>query len=78
MDQWVTTRIGRRSSIVSYSYAATPAIAQAGRVPVAASFAMAVAAGGDGKLAANIIALTTLASIATMTIGIYALIALGH
>lgn len=44
----------------------------------AASFAMAVAAGGDGKLAANIIALTTLVSIATMTIGIYALIALGH
>lgn len=44
----------------------------------AASFAMAVAAGGDGKLAANIIALTTLVSIATMTIGIYALTALGH
>lgn len=44
----------------------------------AASFAMAVAAGGDGKLAANIIALTTLVSIATMTAGIYALTALGH
>lgn len=44
----------------------------------AASFAMAVAAGGDGKLAANIIALTTLVSIATMTIGIYALTTLGH
>jgi predicted permease len=44
----------------------------------AASFAMAVAAGGDGKLAANIIALTTLVSILSMTIGIYALTALGH
>lgn len=44
----------------------------------AASFAMAVAAGGDGKLAANIIALTTLVSIATMTLGIYVLTALGH
>jgi len=44
----------------------------------AASFAMAVAAGGDGKLAANIIALTTLVSIVSMTIGIYALTALGH
>ena len=44
----------------------------------AASFAMAVAAGGDGKLAANIIALTTLVSIGTMTLGIYTLTALGH
>ena len=39
---------------------------------------MAVAAGGDGKLAANIIALTTLVSIGTMTLGIYTLTALGH
>jgi predicted permease len=44
----------------------------------AASFAMAVAAGGDGRLAANIIALTTLASIITMTLGIYILTVLGH
>ncbi|HEX4843398.1 MAG TPA: AEC family transporter [Limnobacter sp.] len=44
----------------------------------AASFAMAVAAGGDGRLAANIIALTTLVSIATITLGIYALKAMGH
>ncbi|WP_370262166.1 AEC family transporter [Limnobacter sp.] len=44
----------------------------------AASFAMAVAAGGDGRLAANIIALTTLVSIASITLGIYALKAMGH
>jgi malate permease and related proteins len=43
----------------------------------AASFAMAVAAGGDGKLAANIIALTTLVSLVSMTAGIYVLTAVG-
>lgn len=59
-----------RELIVLWMFFASPT--------AAASFAMAVAAGGDGKLAANIIALTTLVSIATMTAGIYALVALGH
>ena len=44
----------------------------------AASFAMAVAAGGDGRLAANIIALTTLVSLVSMTGGIYVLTATGR
>lgn len=44
----------------------------------AASFAMALAAGADGKLAANIIALSTLIAMLTMPLGIYGLRALGH
>lgn len=59
-----------RELIVLWMFFASPT--------AAASFAMAVAAGGDSKLAAHIIALTTLVSIATMTGGIYALVALGH
>lgn len=44
----------------------------------AASFAMALAAGADGKLAANIIALSTLVAMGSMTFGIYALRMWGH
>jgi predicted permease len=44
----------------------------------AASFAMALAAGADGKLAANIIALSTLVAMGSMTFGIYALRIWGH
>lgn len=43
-----------------------------------ASFAMALAAGSDGRLAANIIAVTTIVSIVTITLGVFALRALGH
>lgn len=59
-----------RHLIILWMFFATPT--------AAASFSMSVAAGGDGKLAANIIALTTLVSIGTMTLGIYILTALGH
>lgn len=56
--------------IVLWMYLASPT--------AAASFAMALAAGGDGRLAANIIALTTVVSLFTITGGIFILRALGH
>ena len=58
-----------RDLIILWMFLASPT--------AAASFAMAVAAGGDGKLAANIIALTTLVSLVSMTAGIYVLTAMG-
>lgn len=56
--------------IILWMFLATPT--------AAASFAMAVAAGGDGRLAANIIALTTLVSLLSMTGGVFMLRILGH
>ncbi|MCQ8896679.1 AEC family transporter [Limnobacter humi] len=44
----------------------------------AGSFSMAMGAGADGRLAANIIALSTFLSIFTVTLGMYGLSALGH
>lgn len=49
-----------------------------GSPTAAASFAMALAAGGDGRLAANIIALTTVVSLVSITGGTFALRAMGH
>lgn len=53
--------------IVLWFFFATPT--------AAASFSMALAAGGDGRLAANIIAVSTVLSIATVTAGVYVLAA---
>ena len=41
------------------------------------SFAMAMAAGSDGRMAANIIAITTIVSVVTITLGVFALRAMG-
>ena len=49
-----------------------------GSPTAAASFAMAVGSGSDARLAANIIAITTLISIVSMSMGVYVLRALGH
>ncbi|MDX1668698.1 MAG: AEC family transporter, partial [Limnobacter sp.] len=66
---WVLGMQGKEL-IVLWMYLASPT--------AAASFAMALAAGGDGRLAANIIALTTVVSLFSITAGIFVLRAMGH